>query len=111
MVGLGIIKIFVASIKKKLFYWRMCRINSTPYVYDIKKHKLWGDNIIINKINANHSFEITGWLKRLPKEGDKLLYYTKSGKKVIGYITNIELCINPKDMFFAHVVPYEYIIS
>ncbi len=94
--------------RKKRFRARMRRINPNPYVYRKWEHKRWGDSIEINKLYDNRSsFRIVGWLKRLPKTGDKLLYNTESGRIASGYIVNVEYCRDPRDMFFADVIPFE----
>ncbi len=95
--------------RKKRFRTRMRRINPNPFVYKIWEHKRWGDSIQINKIYDNNAFRIVGWLKRLPKNGDKLLYETESGKILSGYIVNVDYCRDPGDMFFADVIPFEYV--
>ncbi len=104
-----IIKNWRKSWRKKRFIATMEMINSNPYVYKMWEHKRWGDSIQINKIYDNGSFRIVGWLKRLPKTGDKLLYDTESGKILSGYIVNVDYCRDPGDMFFADVIPFEYV--
>lgn len=95
--------------RKKRFLARMERINPNPYVYKMWEHERWGNSIQVDKIYDNNTFRIVGWLERLPKAGDKLLYDTESGKVLCGYIVNVECCRDPRDMFFADVIPFEYV--
>lgn len=86
----------------------MERINPVPKEYRQWKHRCWGDKIDITRLNPNGTFRIVGWLPQRPKHGDKLIYDAKSGHKAVGYIVNVEYCRNPRDMFFADVIPFEY---
>lgn len=94
--------------RKKRFYKKMCLINPNPRVYDMSKHKGWGNSICINRVDGSN-FSIYGWLAVRPKKGDKLIYDVEGNKKAIGYIVNVEYCRDPPDMFFADVVSYELI--
>ncbi|WP_303029131.1 hypothetical protein [uncultured Duncaniella sp.] len=86
----------------------MKRINPRPKEYRKWEHFLWGDRIDFMRLNPDGSFRIVGWLARRPCGGDKLIYYVESGRKAVGYIVNVEYCRDPRDMFFADVIPYDY---
>lgn len=103
------IKNWRKSIYKMRLRKRMNSINPNPHIYDTREHKTWGDNIEIRRINDNGTFKIVGWLGRLPKNGDKLIYDVQSGKRAYGYIADVEYCNDPRDMFFAIVIPFEYV--
>lgn len=103
------IKELFLAFKKKRLYKKMNRINPNPTVYKKWEHRGWGDSINIDKINKNSSFRIHGWLPNIPRNGDKLIYKAQSGKYISGYIVNVECCGDPRDMFFADVIPFEYL--
>ncbi len=94
--------------RKSKLHKKMKRINPRPKEYRKWEHFLWGDRIDFMRLNPDGSFRIVGWLARRPCGGDKLIYYVESGRKAVGYIVNVEYCRDPRDMFFADVIPYDY---
>ncbi|WP_290235598.1 hypothetical protein [Bacteroides acidifaciens] len=94
--------------RKRRLRKKMERINPTPREYRQWEHRYWGDKIDITRLNPNGTFRIVGWLPQRPKHGDKLIYDVESGRKAVGYIVNVEYCRDPRDMFFADVIPYDY---
>lgn len=94
--------------RKRSLRKKMKRINPNPKEYRIWEHQFWGNQISIRRVNKNGSFRIVGWLSRRPNHGDKLIYDVESGRKAVGYIVNVEYCRDPRDMFFADVIPYDY---
>lgn len=94
--------------RKRKLRKKMERINPAPKEYRQWEHRCWGDKIDITRLNPNGTFRIVGWLPQRPKHGDKLIYDAKSGHKAVGYIVNVKYCRNPRDMFFADVIPFEY---
>ena len=83
--------------------------NFNPRTFKQWEHKDWGDKISIRKIYDNGSFQIVGWLFDRPIQGDWFMYETQSGKRAKGLIHNIEYCSDPRDMFFADVLPVRYV--
>lgn len=94
--------------RKKSLHKRMMSINPSPYEYRQWEHRGWSDSIQICSINTNGTFRIVGWLDRIPRNGDKLIYDVESGRRAVGYIVNVDYCADPRDMFFADVIPFEY---
>lgn len=98
------------AFKRKLLCWKMNCINPNPKEYKKWEHHTWGNSIEIGRINKNKgTFSIHGWLESRPHDGDKLIYETESGKYAVGYIVNVRYCDDPRDMFFADVIPFEYL--
>jgi hypothetical protein len=102
------IKELFLALKKKRLLNKMNRINPNPAEYKKWEHHTWGNSIEICRINKN-TFSIRGWLQNKPENGDKLIYETESGKYAVGYIVDVEYCGDPRDMFFANVIPFEYL--
>lgn len=102
------IKELFLALKKKRLLNKMNRINPNPAEYKKWEHYTWGNSIEICRINKN-TFSIRGWLQNKPENGDKLIYETESGKYAVGYIVDVEYCGDPRDMFFANVIPFEYL--
>lgn len=102
------IKELFLAFKKKRLLNKMNRINPNPTVYKKWEHHTWGNSIEIRQINKN-TFSIRGWLHNKPRDGDRLIYETGNGKYAVGYIVNVKHCSDPRDMFFADVIPFEYL--
>lgn len=98
------IKMFLA-FKRRLLCWKMNRINPNPKEYKKWEHHRWGDSIEFGKIDKN-TFSIRGWLQNKPRDGDKLIYQTENGEYAVGYIVDVKYCGDPRDMFFANVIPF-----
>lgn len=95
--------------KKSKVYKKLQSNNSNPRSFKLWEHDSWGDKISIRKIYDNGSFQIVGWLYDRPIQGDWLIYEVQSGKYAKGIIHNIKYCQDPRDMFFADVLPVEYV--
>ena len=80
--------------------------NESYHVYNMMKHRSWGDRIQIFNWDERR---ICGWLSRIPKEGDRLRIPMKSDKIAEFKIINIEKCGDPPDMFFADIEDIDYI--
>lgn len=98
------IKKFFSEFRKKRFIKKMSRLNPNPTEYKIWEHQKWGNSIQVRRIDKN-TFSIVGWLPNKPHNGDKLIYKTKGGHDAFGYIVDVKYCGDPRDMFFANVVP------
>lgn len=94
--------------RKESLRKRMTKLNPNPYEYRKWEHHGWGDSIQIRGINKNGTFRIVGWLGRRPHNGDRLIYDVESGRRAVGYIVDVDYCSDPRDMFFANVIPFEY---
>ena len=81
------------------------KINPKPYTYKYWEHFSWGDSIQWRNSDDTLPLKVVGWHARRPKDGDKLLYQTENEEIAVGYFVNVKYCDNPKDMFFADVVP------
>ena len=102
------IKEWRKSLRKESLRKKMTKVNPNPHEYRMWEHSGWGDSIQISKIYENGTFRIHGWIARCPRYGDKLIYDVQSGKRAVGYIVDVECCRDPRDMFFANVIPFEY---
>lgn len=99
---------FRQSIHREKLINEFNRINPNPYLYKYWEHSTWGDNIEWRQTDEPFH-KVVGWLSRLPKNGDKLLYQTENDDIAVGYFVNVEYCGNPKDMFFAEIIPVNII--
>lgn len=95
--------------KKGKFIKKLQSNNPNPSTFKQWEHRFFGDKISIRKIYDNGSFQIVGWLFNRPIQGDWFVYEAQSGKHIKGIIYNIKYCRDPQDMFFADVLPIEYI--
>jgi len=51
---------------------------------------------------------VVGWKQRHPKMGDRLDAEMQSGRVAVFRFTNVEPCLDPRDMFFASVEDMGY---
>jgi len=66
----------------------------------VSEHKNWGDNIGYDgRDDVLHHWH--GHTTPRPKLGDTLETVMKSGRTALFEITDIELCFDPEDMWFA----------
>lgn len=98
------IRNYILNWRRNRFEQQMKRLNPNQFRYKLWEHRTWGDNIEIRKVHEKY-FSVVGWLQRLPKLGDELIYETPEGQIALGCFINVEYCGNPKDMFFADIVP------
>ncbi len=103
-----VIQNYMLNWRRKRFEQQLKKLNPNQFRYKLWDHKTWGNNIIIREIHEKY-FSVVGWLPRRPKHGDELIYDVERGKIALGCFINIEYQDNPKDMFFADVVPLKII--
>ena len=81
--------------------------NKNPRVYKVWEHNGWGDRISIRKVNNDGTFRIDGHLMTKPVVGDIIVYDIADGGKAKGVVSETEYPGDPRDMFFATVIPVE----
>lgn len=101
--------IFKKESKQAKLIKKLQSSNPNPRIFKRWEHQSWGDKISIRKAYEDGSFAIRGWLYKRPKEGDLFVYETQDGKYAKGIIHNVEYCHDPRDLFFADVIPIDYI--
>lgn len=71
------------------------------HTYYVRDHHSWGNAIYVDDWSTGR---IHGWLARIPRIGDRIIFDMKSGRKqttiVMGVATQPD---DPPDMFFATV--------
>lgn len=77
----------------------------TGYVYDMGKHKGWGDSIEWMDYSTRR---IVGHLQRRPQVGDEIITRMQSGKVARYYVKTVDHKWDPADMFFADVIDIGY---
>ena len=101
-------KLRLSQARKRLIKELKIR-NPKPYTYKYWEHFSWGDRIEWRNTDEPFPLKVVGWLERLPRNGDELLYETEKGDIAVGYFVDVEYCGNPKDMFFAEIIPVDII--
>lgn len=87
-------------------YWCFIvpQIKLTGKSWNSWEHNGWGNSIQYDKETGWH-----GWTTPLVRKGDVILMRMTSGKILKAVISSIKYAGDPRDMWFAEVVPLGYV--